>query len=177
MIVLVDSWNAAFHGSAAQVLLQTICTYLDTRKDVYARYSSLTNSSGTGKSRMVDEVGANVVTISMCLREEGATGSSLHTNKFTIFTPFGTTTGFPPADKALRDWLTTMTRTTNIDQTVIDKSFQGLLTAILSVTQKNLETIQSERNGDLHTITAIQVTISWCSRYLFLGSRQSSVQR
>ena len=172
---MVDSWNAAFCGNAAKVLLQTICTYLDTRKDVYARYSSLTNSSGTGKSRMVDEVGANIVTISMCLREEGATGSSLHTSKFTIFTPFGTTTGFPPADKALRNWLTTMTE--NYDQTVIDKSFQGLLTAIFSVTQRYLDTIQSQRDGDLHSITAIQVTISWCSRYLFLGTRQSSVQR
>src|SRR6266404_6949092 len=76
MIALVDSWNATFRGSAAKVLLMTVSTYLDKRRDVYARYTSMVNSSGTGKSRMVDEVATKIVTIPMCLREEGSIGSS-----------------------------------------------------------------------------------------------------
>ncbi len=84
MIALIDSWNATFRGSAADVLMMTISTYLDRRRDVYARYASMVNSSGTGKSRMVDEVATKIVTIPMCLREEGSTGSSFHPSS--IFT-------------------------------------------------------------------------------------------
>ena len=73
---LVHAWVATFKGEAANVLLDTIANYLDKRrKGVYSRDTSIINSSGTGKSRIVDEVATKIITISMCLRDEGTQGS------------------------------------------------------------------------------------------------------
>ena len=77
--------------------------------------------------------------------------------KFNIFTPtYGTTTGFPPADEILRDWLKEMPMN-NADD--VSQKFQGLLVALFSVTKKRLETIQSKRAGDLPLIAAIHISI------------------
>ncbi|KAI0245004.1 hypothetical protein BJV78DRAFT_1270708, partial [Lactifluus subvellereus] len=50
----VRAWSSTFKGDAANVLLATISNYLDKQRDPYTRQTSIVNSSGTGKSRMVD---------------------------------------------------------------------------------------------------------------------------
>jgi hypothetical protein len=69
----VDSWETDYQGNAANVLYDTISVYLAER-EVYSQHASIVNSSGTGKSRMVDELGKTVVTVPMCLREPGSNG-------------------------------------------------------------------------------------------------------
>jgi hypothetical protein len=75
VIAVIKSWDATFQGDAADVLLKSISTSLDRQgNDVYAQFSSIVNSTGTGKSRMVDQLGTKVITIPMCLRGEGVQG-------------------------------------------------------------------------------------------------------
>jgi len=71
--VTVDFWKAAFKGQAAKVLLETILVYL-VKENIYARHANIVHSSGTGKSRMVDELGKTVITVPMCLRDPKSSG-------------------------------------------------------------------------------------------------------
>ena len=64
----MKSWTAEFKGHAAKVLLDTISVYL-VQKDVYAQHANIVNSSGTGKSCMVDELGKAIITMPLCLLE------------------------------------------------------------------------------------------------------------
>jgi hypothetical protein len=68
------AWLFPFKGNAASVLLETISICLDKRREPYLRHSSVVNSSGTGKSRMVDEVAMKIITVPICLREHGSQG-------------------------------------------------------------------------------------------------------
>jgi hypothetical protein len=56
------------------VLLQTISSYLDKKKSSYSRQAAIVNSSGTGKSRMVDQLAMQIITVPMCLRSDPSTG-------------------------------------------------------------------------------------------------------
>ena len=70
----IQAWSSDFRGSAADVLLVTISDYLDKERECYARLTSIVNSSGTGKSRMVDEISRKIITVPKCLREYGSGG-------------------------------------------------------------------------------------------------------
>jgi hypothetical protein len=72
----VRAWSSPFQGNAAEMLLMTISTYLDKERMVYARHTSIVNSSGTGKSRAVDQVAMNVITVPMCLRDDRSQGAT-----------------------------------------------------------------------------------------------------
>ena len=71
------SWEVEFRGEAANALLKTISVYL-VQRNVYARHASIVNSSGTGKSRMVDQLGKIIITVPMCLRDPKSAGLIYH---------------------------------------------------------------------------------------------------
>jgi hypothetical protein len=50
--------------------METIADYLSKDRSPYARLTTIVNSSGTGKSRMVDQLGTEVITVPMCLRRK-----------------------------------------------------------------------------------------------------------
>ena len=62
------AWISPFRGNAHLVLLETIADLLDRDRHPYARLTNIMNSSGTGKSRMVDELGKKIITVPMRLR-------------------------------------------------------------------------------------------------------------
>jgi hypothetical protein len=68
------AWNSEFKGNAEMVLLETIADLLNKKRSPYARLTSIVNSSGTGKSRMVDQLGIKIITVPMCLRSAGTQG-------------------------------------------------------------------------------------------------------
>jgi hypothetical protein len=68
------AWDEAFKGNTAAVLLKTISNFLDKKRQPYSRQATIVNSSGTGKSRMVDELATKIITVPMCLRPEGSQG-------------------------------------------------------------------------------------------------------
>jgi len=76
ILAAINAWGSNFEGNAADVLLATISSYLNGQRVVYARHTCIVNSSGTGKSRMVDELSRKVITVPMCLREAGTKGST-----------------------------------------------------------------------------------------------------
>jgi hypothetical protein len=61
------AWESTFKGDLADVLLETIADYLSRERTPYVRLTSMINSSGTGKSRVVDQLGKEVITVPMCL--------------------------------------------------------------------------------------------------------------
>jgi hypothetical protein len=75
----VRAWDTAFKGEAAGVLIDTIANYLDKRRKALSMQTCFVNSSGTGKSRIVHEVAAKVITVPMCLRLKGTQGFTFST--------------------------------------------------------------------------------------------------
>ncbi|KAM6498654.1 hypothetical protein JOM56_006602 [Amanita muscaria] len=81
------SWTSQFIGPAASALRQHIMHYYNKKPNWYANYLAMVQSSGTGKSRTIDELSKTILTIPVCLRVKG-------------------TTGYPYADDEVRDFLT-----------------------------------------------------------------------
>ncbi|KDQ51683.1 hypothetical protein JAAARDRAFT_210966 [Jaapia argillacea MUCL 33604] len=79
------SWYREFVGDAATELWKHIVKFSNSPKP-YARFCAIVQSSGMGKSRLVDELSKTTLVIPINLRERG-------------------TAGFPPADDQVRDYL------------------------------------------------------------------------
>ncbi|KAH9991140.1 hypothetical protein BJV77DRAFT_554959 [Russula vinacea] len=120
------AWSYTFRGNAQLVLLETISDLLNRNRSPYARLTSIVNSSGTGKSRMVDELGIAIITVPMCLRPHG-------------------TQGFPPPDIDLRGWLVP-SGSVSSDQSAAQRRLHGFVYSLLTVTRTALETIVMENN-------------------------------
>ncbi|KAI0255536.1 hypothetical protein BJV78DRAFT_1176571 [Lactifluus subvellereus] len=118
------AWNSSFRDNTADVLLTTISDYPN---------GDIVNSSGTGKSRTVDEVAREILTVPMCLREDGSQG-------------------FPPPDVALRGWLTSATDPN--DQFAVAQRLHGFVYSLLTVTFNYLVVIESERH-DIPTLPTL----------------------
>src|SRR6266852_7737942 len=99
MIAIIRGWDAPFKGDTADFLLATIPMYLKEGRRLHA---NIVNSSGTGKSRLVDEVAKKIITVPMCLRENRNRGSMLLFSFFSLCAYDLILIGFPPPDTALR---------------------------------------------------------------------------
>lgn len=62
----VRAWSQEFHGTSAELLYGILKSYIDV-DDVYARFVPLIQSLGTGKSRMVDQLGKRIIYIPLNL--------------------------------------------------------------------------------------------------------------
>ncbi|KAJ2918864.1 hypothetical protein MD484_g1531, partial [Candolleomyces efflorescens] len=90
----VQSWSCDFKGTADETLFAVLKNYLTWTHRLggiegspYANVVPIVNSSGTGKSKLVDQLGRkHCFVIPLCLRREG-------------------TGGYPPPDRKVRDWL------------------------------------------------------------------------
>ncbi|KAK2464489.1 hypothetical protein APHAL10511_003468 [Amanita phalloides] len=89
VVATEESWEHPFQGSAAIGLWEHITTHYkhSDNIEVYAPFASIVQSSGMGKSRTVDELAKDHFIIPINLR--GARS-----------------TGYPPADHSVRDYLT-----------------------------------------------------------------------
>ncbi|KAF8498580.1 hypothetical protein F5888DRAFT_1802761 [Russula emetica] len=119
----INAWNSKFKGDLAGVLFDTITDYLSKDRNPYARLTTAVNSSGTGKSRMVDQLGIEIITVPMCLRQRRREG-------------------FPPVDMELRDWLVYETG----DRRSVQKRLFGFTYSLLNITRRQLETIAKEQD-------------------------------
>ncbi|KIL63636.1 hypothetical protein M378DRAFT_662372 [Amanita muscaria Koide BX008] len=113
------AWNQKYVGSAADCLYDTIKGHC-TRGDpvVYARYASIIQSSGMGKSRMIDELSKKHLVLPVNLRPSSDKG-------------------FPAADVEVRDFLT-------VDETEKDKIYRrshAFLIALFTITISYLQNI------------------------------------
>jgi hypothetical protein len=74
MTATVRAWSGNFKGHAADALFSVISDLLNPNAMAYARATCIINSSGTGKSRSIDELSKRIITIPVCLRQEGSQG-------------------------------------------------------------------------------------------------------
>jgi hypothetical protein len=99
------AWKAEYQGEGHTALLDFISRAVARISSMFVRYAVLVQSSGTGKSRLVDEVSKTVFTIPLVLRREDAEGTSSARlpNDFTSVAhqPLG----FPPTDVDVRRFL------------------------------------------------------------------------
>ncbi|KAI0261148.1 hypothetical protein BC834DRAFT_490945 [Gloeopeniophorella convolvens] len=120
--MVLESWDLQYQGNATHVLLDIISDYLRTDRNNYAPLASIINSSGTGKSRMIDELAKTIISVPMCLRDAGSKG-------------------FPPADDDLRSWL--VPRQTDREET--ERRLHGFLHSLLEVTLQRLKEMESSQ--------------------------------
>ncbi len=74
MLATERSWNERYVGQAWKILERKVH---DARKEdgsKYARFFTLVQSSGMGKSRLVDEYSNHHIVIPLCLRGDDETG-------------------------------------------------------------------------------------------------------
>ena len=92
------AWNEKYVGQAVLALRQDIEHHCKM-KAMYAPYMAIVQSSGCGKSRLVDEFGKGEFVIPMNLRNPSAKGTVIAEIFYvSVSTPL---LGFPPADKPL----------------------------------------------------------------------------
>ncbi|EAU82803.2 hypothetical protein CC1G_11320 [Coprinopsis cinerea okayama7 len=124
------SWKTPFRGSADATLLAVIKAYLQWTQTLRgingAPYSNLVpiiNSSGTGKSRVVDQLGrsGSCFVIPLCLRRGNE--------------------GYPPPDSKIRDWLLSAERSTAQPAGIAAAAF---LRALLKTATEAIQAILSE---------------------------------
>ncbi|KAJ2923352.1 hypothetical protein H1R20_g13740, partial [Candolleomyces eurysporus] len=90
----VQSWRCDFQGTADETLFAVLQNYLKWTQELgdaegapYANLAPIVNSSGTGKSRVVDQLGRkHCFVIPLCLRRDDSDG-------------------YPPPDREMRNWL------------------------------------------------------------------------
>jgi hypothetical protein len=65
----MESWDIAYVGNADDLLYQHIAHYSkQADRDYYARYTSIVQSSGMGKSRTIDEFSKKHLVVPLNLR-------------------------------------------------------------------------------------------------------------
>lgn len=88
---LYDGWNAEFYGSAPDALKEQINLGESGATNLYAKTIPIIQSSGTGKSRLVDELSKEFLTISFVFRSNGETGYPPGDPEITQFTAINRT--------------------------------------------------------------------------------------
>ncbi len=83
LLAVEKSWQNDFRGNAAKSLLTILQNYRRDSGQFYARYVNIIQSSGTGKSRMTDEAGKDVILIPVNL--SGAKRMCVSESRFELF--------------------------------------------------------------------------------------------
>ncbi len=77
-LVYADAWAGEYRGDSADHLIDAINKYCDPDCDQrFAKYLTILNSSGIGKSRLVDKAAERVLVVPMNLRSLGPGGAYL----------------------------------------------------------------------------------------------------
>jgi hypothetical protein len=106
---LYEHWRDNFYGGSLNAFLENVSRYQSewSTSKYYSRTISIVQSSGTGKSRLVDEIGKEFVSISFALRLQGETG-------------------YPPGDFEITDYLRLSDRDRDIHGNIV-----GLLAGVI----------------------------------------------
>ena len=73
-LATVDSWKQDFVGFSAKLFLLILHDYMEA-SDPYARYVAEIQSSGTGKSRIQDELAKSILYIPISLASQNGQGA------------------------------------------------------------------------------------------------------
>ncbi|KAG6819007.1 hypothetical protein H0H93_016449 [Arthromyces matolae] len=144
------SWEEPFIGDAANVLRETIINHTETlHLNLYSMSMSIIQSSGTGKSRLIDELAHTIPIVSLNTRPSNHSG-------------------FPAADEQVRDFLDITDDTSD----AADKKYYCFLSALFAVLHRYFETTLNERVG----IGGSNWSLSEKLRYLMTHEQTCSAQ-
>jgi hypothetical protein len=74
-LAVIEAWNTEYRGGSAQSLLQLIDdVHNQPVERRYAKVVPMIQSSGTGKSKTVDEIAKTRILFPLCLREDIGVG-------------------------------------------------------------------------------------------------------
>ncbi|KAI0275350.1 hypothetical protein BC834DRAFT_45359 [Gloeopeniophorella convolvens] len=112
------SWNVPFVNAsvATKALEDHVVEFMKRSTKIYAPYCPIIQSSGTGKSRLLDEFAKTHLSIPINLRNPN-------------------TTGFPPADVNLRRYLTRSDTTS--------ESYKRMYTFLIALSEETAKTLES----------------------------------
>lgn len=142
IIATVKSWFVPYRGNISEVVYEYMQSHNDP--DLYARMLAIVQSSGMGKSRMIDQLSKSHFVIPLNLRE-GESG------RFTIRRISNSTAlrsvliGYPASDSCVRDWF----KTPGYSPVQTDSRCCAFLTALF---EKTLEIIRDPPNRILKAI-------------------------
>jgi hypothetical protein len=136
MIAIIRAWDAPFKGDAADHLLATIPMYLEEGGRPHA---NIVNSSGTGKSRMVDEVAKKSLRC-QCVCVKMGTEVLRFFSLFRLRSYVLILIGCPPPDIALRGYIYSIARRYSRAEK-IRAELANLLCSVFAVLHRRLEAI------------------------------------
>lgn len=107
-----ESWTAPFLGHWQDVLANNLrkmyCRSLELGHTIYITHTTLIQSSGSGKSRLVDEVARTIFTIPCNIRDvedERCMYLILHSHSVIVLTLWAADGAWPPSDSDIRNLL------------------------------------------------------------------------
>ncbi|KAI0370060.1 hypothetical protein BV20DRAFT_315504 [Pilatotrama ljubarskyi] len=129
--VVSAAWQEPYRGSTS-ILESVLNQYIkDSKGSHYARYASITQSSGTGKSRMVDEIARKIFCIPMCL---------------------GTDQAYPPPDEEIVDMFKSLAQLRDADVQL--ERIQFLMCAVFETALERVKTIASESTPERQSLVS-----------------------
>jgi hypothetical protein len=130
-LATLRSWSVPYKGNIAEVVYE----YMESHNnpDFYARVLPIVQSSGMGKSRMIDELSKDHFVIPLNLRD-GESGRFFW-RFISKFTPLTKLTGYPPSDSQVRIWF----KAPGLSPLQSDVRCSAFLTALL---EKTLEIVE-----------------------------------
>lgn len=145
MRATVTAWNEPMAGTSVTYLIQVLQRYNEHvsthQRGYYARLTSLCQSSGTGKSRVMQEVARKIVCIPICL-------ASPRTGMYAQSYPCGricaeelNPTAYPPGDPIVVSYLED---NIYIEQEGFQKRVQAFYYALFTVTKRRLSEVVLE---------------------------------
>jgi hypothetical protein len=131
VLATVRSWSVPYRGNIAEVVYE----YMEfhNNPDLYARVLTIVQSSGMGKSRMIDELSKHHFVIPLNLRD-GESGRFFWC-LISKFIPLTKLTGYPASDSKVRSWF----KTPGLSPAQSDLRCSAFLTALL---EKTLEIVE-----------------------------------
>jgi hypothetical protein len=139
VVVAERSWKTNYQGQGDKALLYFLKSSMQMSPNggEYARYAALVQSSGTGKSRLVDETAKSIFTIPINIRAPKTLGlclvhaMRLHLNMMHV--------GYPPLDDEPRQFLVENTKSMSRDTTFLSQC--AFLTALFAHTMEIVKNI------------------------------------
>lgn len=141
---IVEGWNSRFIGTAHVALAMNIRKIYDDsindpRNHKYTTHVSIIQSSGSGKSRLVDKVAETIFTIPFNIREARDADSELSRTSLMTCIPSHRESGgaWPPADNEIRDLLVSWTGVRG--ETSLYARYLYFFTAVFEEIRKEVE--------------------------------------
>lgn len=132
----IAAWNSTYKGDTANFFIQTLKDATVERNGLnLANYFTVIQTSGTGKSRLADEVAKQIFTIPICLSNR-ATSELVYLNVNLIWL-WMVRKDYPPADTVARDNLVKIAKTSDSNER--QSKYLAYFTSLFKLLKRNVD--------------------------------------